>query len=170
MWQALLAFLGVIVGGVIAGGVTLWQTYLAFQREREARQVERAQLRKDAHDAFQRDAIIALHEAVHDFWESAVETHTLDRATPAPEHEQRREEMLQEAGAHMVAAYSRQLMARAKVFDDELRHLSMSLDKQLDEWVRPSTADDVAKQAFSEASNMLDAIEARVNVLLKNLA
>jgi hypothetical protein len=64
MGQAVLTFLGVVLGATIAGGVTVWQARLTIQRDREARQVEREQTRKDTHDAFQRDAILALHEAV----------------------------------------------------------------------------------------------------------
>lgn len=66
MWQALLVVVGVVLGGAIAGGVALRQVQLVTDREREARQAERELVREDARDAFQRDTILALQDAVAD--------------------------------------------------------------------------------------------------------
>jgi uncharacterized membrane protein YcjF (UPF0283 family) len=66
MFAAMIGFLGVVVGAVVTGFVTLRQTELTSQREREAQQIVREQARKDAHDAFQRENLLALQEAVED--------------------------------------------------------------------------------------------------------
>ena len=73
MWTAIVAifaavigFFGVVVGAVVTGFVTLRQTEPANQREREAQQIAREQARRDAHDAFQKENILALQEAVED--------------------------------------------------------------------------------------------------------
>ena len=75
MWQAVLALVGVVIGGVLAGGVALRQVQLFTDREHAARQAEREQARKDARDAFQRDTILALQDAVADLWRMVVDLH-----------------------------------------------------------------------------------------------
>lgn len=67
--------LGVVLGAAIAGGVSLWQVQLITAREREARQTLREQERKDAHDALQRDAILALHDAITAYWQTVLAAH-----------------------------------------------------------------------------------------------
>ena len=75
MWQAVLALVGVVIGGVLAGGVGLRQVQLFTDRERAARQAEREQARKDARDAFQRDTILALQDAVADLLRMVADLH-----------------------------------------------------------------------------------------------
>jgi hypothetical protein len=71
MWQAALAFgvaligfLGVVLGAVVTGFVTLRQAELATQREREARQALREQERQDRRDNFQRETLLALQDVL----------------------------------------------------------------------------------------------------------
>jgi HAMP domain-containing protein len=64
MSQGWLTFAGVILGAVIAGGVSVWREQVVTTRERAAKQAERDQLRKDVRDAFQRESLLALQEAV----------------------------------------------------------------------------------------------------------
>jgi len=69
IFAAVIGFLGVIVGAVVTGYVTLRQTQLATQHEREAQQMLREQERKDRRDAFQRETLLALQDAVEDIRE-----------------------------------------------------------------------------------------------------
>jgi hypothetical protein len=66
MGQALLGFLGVILGAAIAGVISLWQVQSVTKREREARQALREQEQKDRRDAFQREVLLAVQDAVND--------------------------------------------------------------------------------------------------------
>lgn len=167
MWQAALTFWGVIVGGVIAGGVALWQAQLATQREREARQVERAQAREDTHAAFQRDAILSLHEAVTRYWELILDEWNIYHPSTGREENEER----YQPGAistSLNAAYARMLTARAKVFDDELRRLVSKLDEQAG-MVSDHASHEAAQKGLVDGIHLLTLIEARVNALLREL-
>ena len=59
----------------LAGGVALRQVQLFTDREHAARQAEREQARNDARDAFQRDTILALKDAVADLLRMVVDLH-----------------------------------------------------------------------------------------------
>ncbi len=68
IFAAVIGFLGVIVGAVVTGYVTLRQTQLATRREREAQQMLREQERRDRRDAFQRDTLLALQDALAEIY------------------------------------------------------------------------------------------------------
>ncbi len=171
MWQAMLTlgvavigFLGVALGAVVTGYVMLRQAQLATQREREAQQMLRDQERKDAHDAFQRDAIIALQDAVRDYWGLVVDAHT---QIHGPEGAKTAGETPEMVYSRMRVAYSPLTAARAKVFDDELRRLVKEFDLQ----TALASSLDVkdAQKAMAACYQRLVAIEDRVNVLLRHL-
>jgi hypothetical protein len=63
MFAAVAGFLGVIVGAVVTGFVTLRQAQLATQREHDLRRIEWGQARKDVRDTFQRESVIVLQDA-----------------------------------------------------------------------------------------------------------
>jgi uncharacterized protein HemX len=165
MGQAALTLLGVVLGAAIAGGVSLWQVQLITAREREARQALREQERKDAHDAFQRDAIIALHDALAAYWQTALVANDQIR------------DRLTEAGLETVenqaifspvrADYWRMSAVRTKVFDDELRRLVKDFSLRIDVVVSMDVQQ--ARGALSESYGLLGQIEDRINVLLKEL-
>jgi hypothetical protein len=166
--QAALTFLGVVLGAVIGGGVTLWQTYLAAQREREGRQIERAQGRKDAHDAFQRDAILALQSALEDYWQ--VVTDWLNQVTGATtaEGEQPPTRPPYELRLRTHAASGRLASTRAHVFDDELRRLAKRVDHQ-GIFVTAAKSVDLKRKGWSNGADELEKFHDRVNVLLRDL-
>jgi hypothetical protein len=58
--------LGVVVGAVVTGFVTLRQARLATQREHDVRKIEWEQARKAVRDAFQRESLLAVQDAVED--------------------------------------------------------------------------------------------------------
>jgi hypothetical protein len=64
--EAVIGFLGVVIGGLITGFVSLFQVQHVTKREREARRALREQERKDRRDAFQRESLLALQDAVED--------------------------------------------------------------------------------------------------------
>jgi hypothetical protein len=124
----------------------------------------REQARKDARYAFQRDAIIALQDAVRDYWGLVVDAHT---QIHGPEGAKTPGETLEMVFTRMRAAYSPLTAARAKVFDDELRRLVKEFDLQ----TAPATslnAED-AQNAMAACYQRLVEIEDRVNLLLRQL-
>jgi type II secretory pathway pseudopilin PulG len=171
MWQAALAlgvaligFLGVALGAVVTGYVTLRQARLATQREREIQQMLRTQQRKDAHDAFQRDAIIALQDALRDYWGHVVDAHT---QIHGPEGAKTAGDTLEAVFSRMKAAYAPLSAARAKVFDDELRRLVKEFDFKAVQATSLNVKE--AREGLAACYERLVEIEDRVNVLLRHL-
>jgi hypothetical protein len=75
MGEALLGFLGVIIGAAIAGGISLWQVQFVTAREREAQRMHRDQERMDRRDAFQRETLLALQDATSRMRHATVREH-----------------------------------------------------------------------------------------------
>jgi hypothetical protein len=127
MWQAVLSFVGVVLGGAIVGGVALRQLQLVTDREREARLVERELARKDARDVFPRDTLLALQDAVADLLRMVVSLH--DEAVKAEEktghwpEPSRLDGLPADFEEHVVCVQG----LRARVFDDRLRRLVAEL-------------------------------------------
>ena len=123
MWQAVLALVGVVIGGVLAGGVALRQAQLFTDRQREARLAEREQARKDARDVLQRDTILALQDAVADLVRMVIDLHgeavNIEEKTghwppPTP---------IGELPASFAEQFATVQGLRARVFDAALRRL-----------------------------------------------
>jgi hypothetical protein len=110
-------------GGVIAGGVALRQVQLFTDREREARQAEREQARNDAREAFQRDTILALQDAVADLLRMVFDLH--NEAVNA--EEKTGQWSAPSRLGELSAGFDEQFVCvqglRARLFDDALRHL-----------------------------------------------
>jgi hypothetical protein len=64
--EALYGFVGVLLGSVSTAALTVYRERLVSGREREAREHQRQQDRKDRRDAFQRESLLALQDAVSD--------------------------------------------------------------------------------------------------------
>jgi hypothetical protein len=118
--EAWFGFLGVIVGAVVAGAVSLLGEQFTTRREREARQAAREQELMDRRNAFQREAILALQDAIDSFWE--LTTRALNQAF-AVQSETDNWPVV-DAGTLPVdfnLVNGRVEKHRARVFDDELR-------------------------------------------------
>lgn len=120
MSAAVWGFLGVVLGGVLTGAVSLWQAQLMTKREREARATLREQERKDRRDAFQRETLLALQDATHvvlrllhvEEERRSIEARTSGTSCP-PQH-------YQPAWGEALQQTSR---LQARIFDDQLRPL-----------------------------------------------
>jgi hypothetical protein len=165
--DAVIGFLGVIVGAAVAGAVSLLGEQFTTRREREARQALREQERKDTRDAFQRDAIIALHDAVTDFWVLAIEVNEQVRKALHPPREPIDQIDVRPILAPMRPASARVTAARAKIFDDELRRLVKEFDRRII-MVSIRTGQE-GTDAYLDSYALLEQIEDRVNALLKEL-
>jgi hypothetical protein len=165
MWQAVLTFYGVILGAVIGGAVALWQAHLAIRREREARQVVREQKRKDVADAFQRETLLALQDAVADL--SAAATRELDRRVA-----NRKASTSWEGTGYgdslppdWVEADHRVLKLMVRVFDDDLQRLLLNYRFQLLA-VAEASEESKAYEAATLAGTLFPQIHQRIGALL----
>jgi hypothetical protein len=64
--ETVIGFVGVVIGSASTTVVTVYREQLVGKREREARQGQREQDRSDRSDAYQRENLLALQEAVSD--------------------------------------------------------------------------------------------------------
>jgi hypothetical protein len=163
--EAWFGFLGVIVGAL----VSLFGEQISTRREREARQALRNQERKDRRDAFQRDAILALQDAIAEYERLAS---VASEKALARGRETGRRTVLTGDEAPLPdgysAAYMRVTMLRARMFDDDLRRVVSDLQHRYSHMV--STTDpDVVREYTLELIPVRRQMEERINVLLKNL-
>jgi hypothetical protein len=122
--EAVFGLVGVLVGSASTSIVAIYQVRVTAKREREARGQERAQIDRAQRDAFQRESITALQDAVADmlkavFDEQDRQLAVMDKSSTWPA---RRWETPTAVG--WVDAEVRLQVARARVFDEELRALA----------------------------------------------
>jgi hypothetical protein len=168
MGEALLGFLGVIIGAAIAGGISLWQVQFVTAREREAQRMHRDQERMDRRDAFQRETLLALQDA----------TSRMRHAT-VREHE-RRTALMKDRGSWLprdgvllpdewTEGAERLLWLQARVLDQELRQL---LERFRHESANVMTADSerVAVDRIVESAKLCVQANVRISMLLRDLS
>jgi hypothetical protein len=155
----------VVLGGVLTGAVTLFQVQLISKREREARESIREQEREDRRDAFERETLLALQDAI-------IET----RQAVFRDFD-RRMAVLAEKGSWPVRspgvllpsdwaeADERVIRLHARVFDDELQ---MLIEHFRDVSARALTAQEqsAVEGWMTQMSTRLEEINARIGVLL----
>jgi hypothetical protein len=168
MWQVVLALVGVVVGGAIAGGVALRQAQLFTDRQREAHLAEREQARKDARDAFQRDTILALQDAVADLVRMVIDLHgeavNIEEKTghwPPPTR-------IGELPASFDEQFATVQGLRARVFDDALRRLVAELASSALGALHAADREGAAR-LMAGLSETNEQLQERVHALLKEL-
>jgi hypothetical protein len=157
MSTAVWGFLGVVLGGVLTGTMSLWQVQLVTRREREAREALREQERRDRRDAFQRETILAVQDAVAEYWPTMTDAARL-REQPAPS--------IWSPAAR--ALHWRINMLRARIFDEELRQLVAELQGGIYRVVKAEDLDSIETYAI-EADRLTKQMYNRMNLLLKDL-
>jgi len=175
MWTAIVAafaavigFLGVVVGALVTGFVTLRQTELASQREREAQQIAREQARKDAHDAFQQENIPALQEAAEDLRQVVVRDVGRKLAAADEGKPVTYVSPLGLVDEGWLQAHARVEKLAARIFDPDLKALiGEFLDATIP--VFSTLNEDQALEAIDAVRTWGREINARVGVLLPDL-
>jgi hypothetical protein len=163
---AAIGFLGVALGAIVTGYVTLRQARLATEREREAQQMLREQEREDTRDDFQRDAIIVLHTALAAYWQTILAANRQIHGLTEAERETVDADPIYEP---VRADYWRMTAARAKVFDDELCGLVKKISGRIDVAINWNVQQAPAQEALEESYRLMEKIEERITTLLKQL-
>jgi hypothetical protein len=128
IFAAVTGLVGVAVGAMVTGYVTLRQAQLVTQREREARQVLREQEQKDRRDAFQRDTILALQDAMGDLYKATGrEQDRLLGEAAARGGAWRAKPIEEPLPEDFLEAHRAISKLRARIFDEELRAVSASI-------------------------------------------
>jgi hypothetical protein len=168
MSQATWTFAGVILGAIIAGGVSLWREQFITDRERRAQQAEREQRRKDVRDAFQRESMMALQEAIEEHRSATVlEFDPLLRRNRDSDSEQERVKVQRLSERWFEKDVSvKKLWAR--VFDAELRGLVKDFRGACFATVNSEEVAEIFKQ-MNHANELARQVHDRIAVLLPEL-
>jgi hypothetical protein len=166
--EAVFGLVGVLLGSVSTSIVAVYQVQLAGKREREARDHERAEASRARRDAFQRESITALQDAAADMIKAvyAEQDRQLERMGPTSEWPARRWETPTAVG--WSDAEIRLQVARARVFDDDLRALARETRAVAREFVWAPTLDE-AKQSNLRLDQLYERFNERVAQVLRQL-
>jgi hypothetical protein len=122
--EAVFGLVGVLLGSATTSVVAVYQVQLSGRREREARDHERAETSRARRNAFQRESITALQDAVADMIKAVFDEQDrqLEQMSSTSGWPARQWETPTAVG--WVDAEIRLQVARARVFDDDLRALA----------------------------------------------
>jgi hypothetical protein len=161
--EAIFGFLGVIVGAV----VSLLGEQFTSRREREARQVLREQDRKDRRDAFQRETILALQDALDDLGRAVAQERGKRLAEQATTGRWPVKLVSQAAPEYHEARWKVSTL-RARIFDPELRRLAGRAHAASDQILLAGDAEDMWER-MEQGNEMLLQVDRRVTALLSDL-
>jgi hypothetical protein len=122
--EAIYGLVGVVVGSATTSIVAIYQVQVAGKREREARAQERARVDRAQRDAFQRESITALQDAVAAMLKAVFDEQDRQLAAMGPSSPWPARQWETPTAVGWVDAEIRLQVARARVFDDELRALA----------------------------------------------
>ncbi|MES5824764.1 hypothetical protein [Streptomyces sp. RG80] len=166
--EAVFGLVGVLLGSVSTSVVAVYQVELVGRREREAREHERAEASRARRDAFQRESITALQDAVADMIKAvyAEQDRQLERMGETSGWPARLWETPTAVG--WSDAEIRLQVARARVFDNDLRTLARETRTVARELVWAPTLD-AAKQSNLLLDELYEQFNERVAQALRQL-
>jgi hypothetical protein len=155
--SAIAAAIGVVAGSVVSTLGIIFRERLVGQQERANQEALRNQVVSDQRDAFQRETIIELQDALARLWAQSADA--FNRAERGP--------LIDDMpGANDLSARINAL--RSRLFDDELRDLAGQV--MIEIWTGVEAADLGRQPAHMAAARTIRAdFEARVTVLLNQL-
>lgn len=168
MQQAVLAFVGVILGAIIAGFLTLWQIRLLTARERKAQQTRREQERTDRREAFERETLLALQDAISNVRQVTLRDYERKVALMAEQGSWPNPSTSLLLTNGWTEADERLIALRARAFDEELQQLvvgfrdattlamTAQIQSDADEWI-------------VQAGSRLEEVNRRISALLSRL-
>ncbi|MFJ8636431.1 hypothetical protein [Streptomyces sp. NPDC093568] len=166
--EAVFGLVGVLLGSVSTSVVAVYQVQLVGRREREAREHERAEASRARRDAFQRESITALQDAVADMIKAvyAEQDRQLERMGETSDWPARQWETPTAVG--WSDAWIRLKVARARVFDNDLRTLADETSSVAREFVWAPTLE-AAKQSNLRLDELYEQFNERVAQVLRQL-
>jgi hypothetical protein len=166
--EAVFGLVGVLLGSASTSIVAVYQMRVTGRREREAREHERAQVGRAQRDAFQRQSITALQDAVADMVKAVFteQDRQLAEMVESSTWAARRWETPTAVG--WVDAEIRLQVARARVFDDEVRALARDTRAMAMKSVWADTLDE-AKRLNPRLEQLCEQFNERVAHALRQL-
>lgn len=127
MPEALIAFAGVALGVISTSFLTLYKERLTLRKERETRAEQREQSRRDNREAFQRETLLALQQAVTDLIKSVYDEQDRMVIELAETSEWPARQWTTPTAKGWTDAELRLAQLQVRVFDNELRRLSKQI-------------------------------------------
>jgi hypothetical protein len=168
MQQAVLAFVGVILGAIIAGFVSLWQMRLVTARERKAQQIHREQERTDRREAFERETLLALQDAISDLRQVTMRDYERKVVLMAEQGPWPNPSMSLLLTNGWIEANERLIALRARAFDEELQKLVAGFGDATALAMTAQTQSD-AEEWIVQAGSRLEEVNRRISELLPRL-
>jgi hypothetical protein len=164
--SAIAGALGVAAGALISSVGVVLRERLVSRRERETQQELRKQTLKDQHDAFQRETILNLQDAVGQLWSLSAVAYNQAALEQAKTGEWPRTVLTEMPDLNKVSQQVKALGAR--VFDNELRDLTVTVTRRVWDGIEVS---DWSQQPghMAAALEPLNQFHDRAHLLLKSL-
>ncbi|WP_433200927.1 hypothetical protein ACQP00_29640 [Dactylosporangium sp. CS-047395] len=166
--EAVFGLVGVLLGSVSTSVVAVYQVQLAGRREREAREHERAEASRARRDGFQRDSITALQDAVADMIKAVYDEQDRQLELMGSTSDWPARQWETPTAFGWSGAEIRLQVARARVYDDELRTLARETRATARECVWAATLEE-AKQANTRLDGLYERFNDRVAQALRQL-
>jgi len=164
--SAIAGALGVAAGALISSVGVVLRERLVSRREREAQQELRKQALKDHHDAFQRETILNLQDAIGQLWSLSADAYNQAARQQAKTGEWPRTVLTDMPDLNKVSQQVKALGAR--VFDDELRGLTANVIRRV--WAGIEVSDwSQQPDHMAAALEPLNQQHERAHLLLKSL-
>ena len=163
---AIWGFVGVVIGGIITGLVTLGAEKLRADKAAALDSSKRQDDRRVAHDNFQRETLLALQDAVQDLARATIQIHHHDVMTARSEKPWGSTLVGVEISAAHLQAHRRLTTLRSRVADSQIRERTTSL---LDRSIFTIGAKDqeTAEQASFELGVYADRVLERSGELIR---
>jgi hypothetical protein len=168
MEQAMVAFVGVIIGAAIAGAISRWRVQLVTARERKAQEMRREQERMDRREAFERDNLLALQNVISKMRQGILRDYERKTALMAERGSWPEPSASVLLSSDLLEADDRLILLRARVLDQELQQL---VDLFGEATARAMTAESQteADDSIVQAGVQLAEINGRIGALLPRL-
>ena len=166
--EAIFGLVGVIVGSASTSLVAIYQVRVASKREREAREQERSRIDRAQRDAFQRESITALQDAVADILKAVFEEQDRQLLATSKSSTWPARQWETPTAVGWVDAEIRLQVARARVFDDKLRALAGDARAVAMKSVWAESLD-AAKQLNPRLEKLCEQFNERVAQVLRSL-
>jgi hypothetical protein len=168
MEQAMVAFVGVIIGAAIAGAISRWRVQLVTARERKAQEMRREQERMDRREAFERDNLLALQNVISKMRQGILRDYEHKTALMAERGSWPEPSASVLLSSDLLEADDRLILLRARVLDQELQQL---VDLFGEATARAMTAESQteADDSIVQAGVQLAEINGRIGALLPRL-
>ena len=164
--SAIAGALGVAAGALISSVGVVLRERLVSRRERETQQELRRQTLKDQRDAFQRETILDLQDAIGQLWSLSAAAYNQAAREQAKSGEWPRAALTDMPGLNEVSQQVKALGAR--VFDNELRDLAVKVTRGV--WSGVEVSDwSQQPEHMAAALEPLNQLHDRAHLLLTSL-